>query len=482
MSFNSRTLAVLAGACALSTLSAASIIDATVTISRAIDSPTLSIHYSGAHATLAEFLVNGQSVATRTLDGSNEQGDFSFTVSTASLHDGDNDVEVKLFNKNGNLVGMRRTVVTAGADTDSPFYISAPKVGAQVEGQVPIEVGFGQTFAGAYVSFFVDDNLMALTNTPPFRFVWDTTTSTNGWHQIESWLVDKSSTTYKTRKIRVFVNNPSGNTGREVFNRGTATKITVPKPTKVANAMSLGLTTLANADHKWTVGSQNTTLRPLTGAVKTDATGALSFAAIPTMSAIPLTALENSLHVAVVGNVVGLKPIATSAIHTVALGPIHLTPTGKRLATGTVSPELANMAPKAKPAPLMKVTRGTRLPIAGPYAIELDGQYVDFDVQPQVHEGIPVTPLRYLIEKKGGTVKWFNQTKVVTATADGKSLWLKIGDPNALLNTKNYLFESAPFISGSRTIVPLSFIHDLLDVNVDFDQATGHVLITSTTK
>jgi hypothetical protein len=39
--------------------------------------------------------------------------------------------------------------------------------------------------------------------------------------------------------------------------------------------------------------------------------------------------------------------------------------------------------------------------------------------------------------------------------------------------------ETAPYIDRGRTIVPLSFIDDALNVNVDYDKETGHVLITS---
>ena len=39
--------------------------------------------------------------------------------------------------------------------------------------------------------------------------------------------------------------------------------------------------------------------------------------------------------------------------------------------------------------------------------------------------------------------------------------------------------EATPYIDRGRTIVPLSFIRDSMDVKVTFDPATGHLLIES---
>src|SRR5208283_6046347 len=78
-----------------------------------------------------------------------------------------------------------------------------------------ISVGFNKTFANSFVSFFIDNQLRSMSNTPPFSYIWDTSRDANGWHEVESWLVDNSNTTYRTKKIRIFVNNPSGHTIRQ---------------------------------------------------------------------------------------------------------------------------------------------------------------------------------------------------------------------------------------------------------------------------
>jgi hypothetical protein len=131
---------------------------------------------------------------------------------------------------------------------------------------------------------------------------------------------------------------------------------------------------------------------------------------------------------------------------------------------------------------MMSITRGQRIPNIGAFAIELNSQFVKFDVQPRVDDGVPMSPLRYLLEQDGGKVTWENMTKTVHANAEGKNLTIKIGDRNALVDAYTLSMEVTPYLDRGRTIVPLSFIHEALGVNVEYDKETGHVLITSTKK
>ena len=89
-----------------------------------------------------------------------------------------------------------------------------------------------------------------------------------------------------------------------------------------------------------------------------------------------------------------------------------------------------------------------------------------------------MTPFRHLLEKAGGKVTWLNSEKSVNASGDGKKIWFKVGDSTAKINDLPFALELAPYIDRGRTIVPLSFMKDALDVNIQFDPATGHVLIT----
>ncbi|MEQ1933877.1 MAG: copper amine oxidase N-terminal domain-containing protein, partial [Fimbriimonadaceae bacterium] len=101
---------------------------------------------------------------------------------------------------------------------------------------------------------------------------------------------------------------------------------------------------------------------------------------------------------------------------------------------------------------------------------------------PRVQDGIPLTPCRHLFEANGGKVDWTQATKEITATGDGRDIWLRIGDRIGRVNKIDVDLEIAPFIERGRTIVPLSFIQQGLNVNIEYDSATGHVFITSAKK
>ena len=128
---------------------------------------------------------------------------------------------------------------------------------------------------------------------------------------------------------------------------------------------------------------------------------------------------------------------------------------------------------------LVKVSAGTRIPYKGSYAVVMDGKVVEFDVSPRVDEGVPMTPFRHLVEKRGGSVDWHAQDQTVTASSDGKSIYLQIGTKIARVDNANVEMELAPYLEKGRTIVPLSFLRESLHVNIEYDRATNHVLITS---
>jgi hypothetical protein len=159
-----------------------------------------------------------------------------------------------------------------------------------------------------------------------------------------------------------------------------------------------------------------------------------------------------------------------------------------KVATGTAAPKANGTAPKINVggvnaaltgAPLLNIHKGQRLPDIGTFTIVLNSKMLDFDVNPKVVNGVPLAPIRHLIEQYGGEVSWEHATKIVKALAEGKSIRIKIGDRIALVDDNPYELEVIPYIESGRTIVPLSFVKDTLNVQVQYDPATGHVLITS---
>lgn len=436
-------MCILAGMAVLSVAANAFMFDVKIAIDRALNSPTLTVRYSGANVALVEMKLNGVSLGTRSVSSGKANGETNFTLDLSSLVDGDNVVEVSLFDKNGKLVGTEKSNVAADDNAKSPVFLQGPKVGATVQGPVEIKVGFGRELKNTYVSFFIDNQFKAMMNVPPFNYVWDTERESNGWHELEAWVVDDSSKTMKTRKVKVFVNNPGGKTLRNVE----------PKSNPV------NPTTTSNVGIKPTKAASNT--------VKANTS---------TVPAEPLTLALNPDN-RTLGGMNGTKP--TNKESGTATGPKHLTPTGSRLAVNQKNAGIvaANNAVK-NTAGKIAITKGQKLPNLNSLVLLYNKEFVNFDVNPRVENGIPLTPIRHLLEKAGGEVKWKAFEKLVEAKAEGREIFIWIGNKDAKVDGQKVEMEVAPFIDRGRTIVPLSFIMETLKVNIEFDPETGHVLIT----
>lgn len=455
-----RKMCVIAGISVLAATATAVPYDARIMIDRALNSPTLTVRYTGASAALVELRLNGESVGTRSVSTAKSSGDTNFTLNLSDLKDGDNEVEVRLFDRTGKLVGSDKTNISTDQGATGPVFLRTPKVGQTVMGTVEIEMGFGRDLKNSYVSFFIDNNFKRITNYPPFTMAWDTTGESNGWHEIEAWAIDESSTTYKTRKTRVFVNNPGGRTDRQGV---TADLVPTTNPTR--------------SD---VTGNAVTNLRPVNSTSKM--TKAVSGGVAPIRTANET--VSNKLNVKVSTAMTGLKPAPTA--ESLATGVRTLAPTQTARTNDSVAVAMvrgtsqgATLNHVAAASNLVRITKGQRLPNLAGFAVVLNSQFVDFDVNPRVDDGVPMTPFRHLLEKAGGTVDWKGASKTVNAKSEGRNISFQVGDKNATINDLKVSLEVAPYIDRGRTIVPLSFIHDALNVDIEYDKETGHVLITT---
>jgi hypothetical protein len=452
---------------AIATSSTAAFALQEVKIQHAVNSPSITVKYTKMAAAMAEIRLNGRSYSTQKLDASASQGELNFLIDFAVLSEGDNQLEVILFDASGKELGRQESTLKAAKDKDAAVTISNFKGGETIKGLVEIRLGVNRDFREMYVSFFINDQWKALKNYPPYSYLWDTTGFTNGWHEVEAWVVDENNNTFKTRKVRVFVNNPGGRTNRVA----PATPKVVPAPVKSDNPTSV-------------------TTAPVP--TKTPKTMAVT---------IPVARALNNVQ-AIVGKPTGVKASAPIPAG-ISTDQKLMTPTGRRVVAPKVSPTpktpaVKTVAPKVLPQPVavktstpkvqtattaapaaITVGYGTRIPKIGTYQIMYAGKPVQFDVQPRVEEGVPLTPFRHLFEYAGGKVAWEHQAKRVHATGLGQDVFITIGQDRAKVNGKWVGMERAAFIERSRTIVPLSFVSASLNVNVAFDPKTGHVFITS---
>ncbi len=115
----------------------------------------------------------------------------------------------------------------------------------------------------------------------------------------------------------------------------------------------------------------------------------------------------------------------------------------------------------------------------GAVQVAFDGERLAFDVQPRIAAGMPVAPFRQIFEHTGGRVEWASQTRTVRAVNADREVVFAVGKKTARVNGENVSMARPAQLEQGRAIVPLSFVGKALDVDVQYDPATGRLQITS---
>lgn len=427
-----------------------------IIIERAFNSPIVTLKIEESRARVVELIINGKSYATQTLSGKASLQELQFHVDLSELGEGKNQVEARMYDENGVLIGTEKSVLEVETSVELPVEITDPKQGSTLQGLVEIKIGMKRKFSKPYVSFMIDGEWKAIRNFEPFTYSWDTETVANGWHELQVWVVGDDNLTVRSRKVRVFVNNPGGRTNR----------VPVATPPAVAPAVVPTGATMSNLVVGTLAKPQGVTVSPTKGnGVATSVrmlTPTGKRMAQPKAPAKPTT----------------IKPEVRPVVKTTL-------PAVTRTTKPVVSASVSKPTPQPKVAPVTKTSsivtlmRGTQLPNIGGLQIVLNQTLVNFpDVQPYIDSGVAFTPFRHLYQHAGGKVVWAHQAKTVKATGIGNDIRLKIGSAMAKLGQKDISMEHVAFLLRGRTIVPLSFIQEALKVDVKVDTKTGHVLIT----
>ncbi|MBV8374233.1 MAG: copper amine oxidase N-terminal domain-containing protein [Candidatus Eremiobacteraeota bacterium] len=107
----------------------------------------------------------------------------------------------------------------------------------------------------------------------------------------------------------------------------------------------------------------------------------------------------------------------------------------------------------------------------------LNGQAMSFDQPPIVQAGRVFVPLRGVFQQLGASVVYANGH--INATGNGRTIALTIGSTQAVVNGQPTVLDVAPFVVGSRTLVPLRFIAQSLGAGVNWNDSTSTVTINS---
>ena len=115
-------------------------------------------------------------------------------------------------------------------------------------------------------------------------------------------------------------------------------------------------------------------------------------------------------------------------------------------------------------------------------SVTIDGQKVNFDVQPQIINGRTMVPMRAIFKEFGMSIEWDNSSKTVTASKGNDLIQMQVGSKTFLKNGSIITLDTPAIIKDSRTLVPVRAVAESLNANVIWDNINKIVKISTNTK
>ncbi len=114
--------------------------------------------------------------------------------------------------------------------------------------------------------------------------------------------------------------------------------------------------------------------------------------------------------------------------------------------------------------------------------VRIDGKLLKFDdqyplLETRYGETYTLIPIRGVSEALDADVEWDAESQTVTISKGSDTMTLFIGSDTALFNGEETTLEMPAMIKNGRTLVPLRFVMEAFDVEVDWDGDTRTVNI-----
>lgn len=132
-------------------------------------------------------------------------------------------------------------------------------------------------------------------------------------------------------------------------------------------------------------------------------------------------------------------------------------------------------APKAEPAPVGP-------PNPPQITVQLHGQPVAMDQAPILSNSRTLVGLRAISEAMGATVSWDQESFTATVTLNDRTVTVQVGSSQVTVQQKDelptvILTDTAPVITGGRTMIPVRVLAESLGLTVGWDANTWTVTL-----
>ena len=111
--------------------------------------------------------------------------------------------------------------------------------------------------------------------------------------------------------------------------------------------------------------------------------------------------------------------------------------------------------------------------------IKIDGDIVKSDVSPVIVDDRVLVPVRSIFEYMGSEVKWNAESKIASIIRKNDTVHLIIDSTAAVVNGEIVILDVPAQIIENRTMVPVRFVSENLNMDVMWDDAQRCVNIFS---
>ncbi|WP_051688283.1 copper amine oxidase N-terminal domain-containing protein [Desulfofalx alkaliphila] len=134
----------------------------------------------------------------------------------------------------------------------------------------------------------------------------------------------------------------------------------------------------------------------------------------------------------------------------------------------------------ARPFPGYKNTNTNPAPAYSGIAVIVDGMRLNPDVPPYIDSNNRTqVPFRAIGEALNCQVTWIEKEKKVVVQKAGFTVEMVIGQRTFKVNGVTKTMDTAPVITKSRTFIPVRYVAEALDCNVNWNAQIRTVEITS---
>ncbi|HIE12239.1 MAG TPA: copper amine oxidase N-terminal domain-containing protein [Desulfotomaculum sp.] len=117
-------------------------------------------------------------------------------------------------------------------------------------------------------------------------------------------------------------------------------------------------------------------------------------------------------------------------------------------------------------------TKGAQVPVF------IKGKKMKFDVPPRIVSGRMLVPLRKFAETLGCTVDWHPEERQVVFVQGNRVVVLGVGENTATVDGEQVSLDVAAVIVNGRMLVPIRFISETLDAQVDYYAQSSMVVVS----